>query len=272
MRPLKGNDRMKTLLLLCFAQSLIGQQFEAAVVKLYDHKNDRMGPWGPYTMFGCYVGPSPSVFRCEGSVVRLVAESPNLQPCQYKEPKGPEYVVVAKVPERSTRPALDLMLGSLLKSTVGVRYHFEKRSMKGLFLTVTDASSLKKLVPVDAPIAPERPVRDILYTNRWFAFVPDRHFNHDDEIIDLKNVDANLLVHFIFTYLRLPIMDATGIKHRFNMNFVLQWDTSRQGEREYLLPQINKVLAQYGLALQARTGPVNFLIVDSVASENKFLN
>jgi uncharacterized protein (TIGR03435 family) len=127
-------------------------------------------------------------------------------------------------------------------------------------------------VPVDAPIAPERPVRDILYTNRWFAFVPDRHFNHDDEIIDLKNVDANLLVHFIFTYLRLPIMDATGIKHRFNMNFVLQWDTSRQGEREYLLPQINKVLAQYGLALQARTGPVNFLIVDSVASENKFLN
>jgi hypothetical protein len=70
------------------------RQFEAAVVKHYDHRNDRGSLIGPVALFGCYIGPGRLQYSCNGSVTKLMAEALNLSNFQFeKTPAPPEYVM-----------------------------------------------------------------------------------------------------------------------------------------------------------------------------------
>ena len=101
------------LVLAPVAQSMASgpeQRFEAAVVKRYDHRNDRNIPQlgGMIARVGCYVGPGRLQYNCSGSVPRLVAEALNLSPFQYEKAGPPEYVITAKLSEPADRKSTRL--------------------------------------------------------------------------------------------------------------------------------------------------------------------
>ena len=258
------------LLLALAASASSGQQFEAAFVKHYDHKNDRNTPWGPQPLFDCHLGPGQLQYNCTGPASRLIAEALDLQKFQFndndKQP-GAEYALTAKLSKPAKRFQIDAMLADYLQNQMGVRYHFEKRSVKGEFLTVVNKELLKKLPEShdDIPMADVFKFggRDI----RWSDFV-EREMIDGHETLKFRNINFQLLVEVLEQYFNLPIINDTGLNTRFDITLRFQWPQSGEPLQ---LSDTKKFLAQYGLALQTRTGPIDYLVIDAVAPEGKFI-
>ena len=259
------------------------QRFEVAVVKRYDHHNDRnIPPLGVVSLFGCYVGPGRLQYNCSGSVPRLVAEALNLSDFQFEKAGPPEYVITAKLSEPATRQQMNDMLASFLQEHMGVRYHLEKRPIKADFLTVASQELLKKL-PVTHDPVPLAYVSSGSTLNQGFAILPDLQFCEQavpvgEEIqTTCRNITFHLLAQILRRYYGVPVIDETGLTTRFDLAFTTKVDpkdpwTMEYGRPAWNLSEIQKLLWSYGISLQRREGVTDFLVIDHVADEAAFLN
>lgn len=256
------------------------ERFEAAVVKRYDHRNDRnLQPLGFVSLFGCYLGPSRLQLNCSGSVPRLVAESLDLSDFQFEKTGPPEYVITAKLSEPATRQQMDDMLAHFLHDQMGVRYHLEKRLIKKAdFLTVASQELLKKLPvshdPVSLAKMPARP---------GFPPIPESQFCQGTGDRDgasqatCSNVTFHTLAQLLYRFYGVPVIDETGLTTRFDITVTIKWnldEPSIPGEPKYAanLAEIRQLFASYGISLQRREGVTDFLVIDHVADEAAFLN
>lgn len=253
------------------------ERFEATVVKRYDHRNDRILPWGPVASFGCSVGPGQLQYNCSGPIARLMAEALDLSDFQFEKTGPPEYVVTAKLSAPATRHDIDSMLGRFLQEEMGVRYHLEKRSIKAEFLTVTSEDLPKKLAASPDP----PPLAD---ASSGSAFRPNQFARQEmgareaETRVICTNISFHLLAQLLRRYFAVPVVDDTGSTLRFNITFVVRWDPDELKNRPIgtaatpvNLSEIRKLLASYGIGLQSREGSVDFLVVDHVAEESAFL-
>jgi uncharacterized protein (TIGR03435 family) len=273
------NQAKFSRLLLSLLASLMsvsnGQQFEAVTVKHYDHHNDHNTPLGPLPIFDCHVGPSRLQYNCSGSVPKLIGEALDLQAYQYKE-TGPEYVVTGKLSKPVKRSEMDATLAEFLRESMGVHYHLEKRPMKAEFLTVVNKQLLKELPEShDAiPLAEAMPGQNGVHA-RWVEFVHKEPVldepGVDQERLECKNISFRLLAEMLYTYYRTPIVDDTGTSERFNLTMVARWDLAEPGPARNF-DDVKKILSKYGIAVQTRTGLVDFLVIDKVGAESGFIN
>jgi len=263
--------RLLILLALLISMSK-GQEFEAVTVKHYDHHSDHIGPRGPFTIFDCHVGPSRLQYNCSGSIPKLMGEALDLQDFQYEE-RGPEYTLTAKLPNPATRSDMDAMLAKFLKERMGVRYHFEKRSMRAEFLTVVDRELLKKLPGSSDAVPLADVVNGAGRHARWQAFVERQTIRgpDDQERLECKNINFRLLAEMLQLYYRLPIVDDTGTSTRFNLTLVARWDPAEPGAARNFA-DIKRILSEYGIAIQSRNGLVDFLVIETVGAERDFIN
>ena len=102
------------------------------------------------------------------------------------------------------------MLADFLKNQMGVRYHFEKRPVKGEFLTVVNKELLKKLPESHDDI----PMADVSKTggrDEHYGDFVERQLIGDEEQLKCKNINFHLLVQLLQLYFRLPIInDGSG--------------------------------------------------------------
>jgi uncharacterized protein (TIGR03435 family) len=278
---------MKTLIALIalaltttFAQT--EQRFEAAVVKRYDHRNDRNIPQlgGLIPPFGCYVGPGRLQYNCSGSVTRLVAEALSLSPFQFEKAGPPEYVITAKLSQPATRQQMNDMLARFLQEQMGVGYHLEKRPIKADFLTVASRKLLDKLPASHDPVPLAYLSPDRLM---GFATTPNSQFydqilrSREESQIVCRNITFRVLAQILYLYYGAPVVDETGLVTRFDLDFTERVDPDEPRimgvpRLAVNLPEIRKLLAGYGISLQHREGFTDFLKVDHVADEATFLN
>ena len=257
------------------------QRFEAAVVKPYDHRNDRNIPQlgGMIARVGCYVGPGRLQYNCSGSVPRLVAEALNLSPFQYEKAGPPEYVITAKLSEPATRQQMNDMLARFLQENMGVKYHFEKRPIKAEFLTVASPALMKKLPVSHDPV----PLALVSPSRLGFAMFPPDQFCEKGPFVDgetqttCRNITFHLLAQILRESFGVPVIDETGLTTRFDLAFTTKVDPNDPRTIEYGIPawnlsEIQKLLKGYGISLQRREGVTDFLVVDHVADEATFLN
>jgi uncharacterized protein (TIGR03435 family) len=254
-------------------------RFETAVVK----------PWVPSPnpllgSPGCYVGPGMLLYNCRGTVPALVAEALNLDDFQFKA-AGPGYTITAKLSKPATRQQMDDMLGRFLQEQMGVRYHFEKRPIKAEFLIVTSPDLLVNL-PISndpIPVAAEYdhpvirgfhgPVPRFVH----FAEVPEAYRSSNSPLwvegetrIACRNITFRLFAQLLYVQYKLPVIDETGVAQRFNLDLSVRRGEGGSGGTN--LSDIRKILAKYGISLQPRQGVMDFMVLDQVADEAKFLN
>jgi uncharacterized protein (TIGR03435 family) len=259
------------------------QRFEAAVVKRYDHRNDRnIPPLGVVSLFGCYLGPGRLQYNCSDSVPRLVAEALNLSDFQFEKAGPPEYVITAKLSEPATRQQMNDMLARFLQGQMGVQYHLEKKPIKADFLTVASQELLKKLPAPHDPV----PLAYVSSGRQLGLGMPsDVQFcnqkpglNKDELQTTCTNINFNLRAQILYRYYGVPIIDETGLTTRgFGLDFTTKVDpedlwTPDHGKPAWNLSEIRNLLRGYGISLQRREGVTDFLVIDHVAVEAAFLN
>jgi uncharacterized protein (TIGR03435 family) len=259
------------------------QRFEAAVVKRYDHRNDRnIPPLGVVSLFGCYLGPGRLQYNCSDSVPRLVAEALNLSRFQFEEAGPPEYVITAKLPDPAPRQQMNDMLACFLQEHMGVRYHLEKKPIiKAEFLTVASQELLEKL-PVSHDPVPLALVSS--GSSLGWAMIPDGQFceqrlgsREGESQVSCKNINFHLLAQILRRFFGVPVIDETGLTIRFDLAFTSKIDPEEPWNRDYGRPawnlsEIRQLLGSYGISLQRRDGVTDFLVIDRVADEATFLN
>jgi uncharacterized protein (TIGR03435 family) len=223
--------------LVVTAAQLIGAdaelRFEAAVVKRYDHSNDRDSLPGVIPVYGCRVGPGMLQFNCSGPIQMLVAESLNLSDFQFQRPdlshmsNEVSYSITAKLSKPATRQEIGEMMGNLLREKMGVRYHMEKRPIKAEFLTVASKELLSKLPESkdSIPFADEADSGPRWFPTQMFMQFtetdysnPNRPQNEVD--INCKNITFYLFAQLLHRYYSVPVIDQTGLAKRFNLRVV----------------------------------------------------
>jgi uncharacterized protein (TIGR03435 family) len=95
--------------------------------------------------------------------------------------------------------------------------------------------------------------------------------------VSCSNITFPLFAQLLHRYYGIPVVDNTGLSQRFNLNFVViegppEWDPVTGGKPAINLADVRKLLSAYGISLEIRQGTVDFLVVDRVADEAKFLN
>lgn len=155
--------------------------------------------------------------------------------------------IVAKVSVGTTRPQMKVMLQNLVAERLRVKLHRETRQTPGWMLTV------KKGGPAFKASAPDAE-KQMLTTN------PEGHWR-----LTAKRQPMSSLAGYLSVQLKQPVSDATGLTgdYDFVFDFLPPWAS---GANQNLLPDIPSALQdQLGLRLEAKTQPVEFLVVDSAS-------
>lgn len=167
---------------------------------------------------------------------------------------GPEWIaskavrfdIEALAPVDTPRDRLALMMQSLLAGRLKLAAHHEQRELRYLSLTVGKAGP-------KMPVAQENPLADTAYN------VAGR--------IVRKHISMPQLALLIARFERQPVIDTTGLDGFYEVN--LEWAPSDLSAAEPADtpagPSIySAVQSQLGLKLEARRGPVDVLVIDSV--------
>jgi uncharacterized protein (TIGR03435 family) len=188
----------------------------------------------------------------------------------------PTYSIIAKVSKPQPSQQLHAMLLSLLMEGMGVRYHIEKRPIQAWFINVVSLDLLKKL-PVSndpLPISFAFPVPrfpPVIIPQSW-EFVRRGIPVQGVSEVTARNVTFRLFAEALRADCRCLVIDETGLPQRFNFDkFTTRMYDSEATSAESL-EDVTKLLKDYGISLKARKGVVDFLVIDKVADEKKFLN
>lgn len=249
------------LLALAAATQAAEPRFEAGVVKRYDAQATKY--------LGCFLGPGDLQYNCSGSVPALAAEALNFDEYQFKE-AGPVYTIIAKLTKPAARQQIDEMLGRFLRETMGVAYHLEKRPIKGEFLNVASPALLKNLAvsndPIPVAVAFRYPGIPI---HRSWQYVEQRETSTHVPYYKVRcvNITFRLFAQLLHEKYATPVIDETGLKSRFNVEFTK--DQNDDGGINH--SEVVSILKRWGISLTPRKGLMDFIVVDRVTDESKFL-
>ena len=254
-------------------------QFEVATIKIAPT------PDGQGYSVSSRGGPGsndPSMFICHNwSASDLVSRAFDLARYELSALDWMESVrfdMSAKIPEGTTTEQFRLMLQNFLAERFKLACHREKKDVPGYSLVVAkNGPKFKESGPVPPAEDPDRPPAKPSPMKRGEDGYPVLPAGRDSTMAVMYGYasqrfgDATMehLAMNLGFQLRAPVVDATGLKGKYD--FSLRWVMDRMGVPDDAGPNLLRaVQEQLGLKLESSKGPVQVLIIDSVAmpSEN----
>jgi uncharacterized protein (TIGR03435 family) len=213
--------------------------------------------------------PGNRVYHAEGSTLRsLMTIAYSVTPRQISG--GPSWVdtdrfdIDAKTPQPRTSDELHIMLGHLLEDRFQLKLKHVTREEPVWALTVAKGGS--KLTAHDPGDKDYPPIGQQLTRNADGTACPT---------MIVKNATMNYFAFFLSRGLDRHVIDRTGLTERYDFNFQFLPDGARFGENApQLSPECVDIFGampkQIGLRLDSAKGPVESLVIESVAkpSEN----
>jgi uncharacterized protein (TIGR03435 family) len=213
-------------------------EFEVASVKLAPPRK----PGEPQGMMGCFGGPGskdPGRFTCaKASVSAMVRYAYNMKPYQLRPPYSSDEIqfnVEAKVPRGTSREQVGAMLRNLLVERFKLTFHRETREVQGYAVVVAKSGlKMKESAVEDPPASADAgPVRDadgfsyfarrnamaVGYANglaRWVGM----NIPVDGE------ANAGRLTGLLNSLTGVPVVDATGLKGKYDFTFTFSPDAA----------------------------------------------
>lgn len=265
-----------------FAQNTARFEFEVASIKPSPEPDPNQG----YTV-GCK--EDPGMFRCQNmDLSNLITRAYSIMPFQLTGPdwmRSQRFEITAKIPEGTTKEQLDLMLQSMLTDRFKLVVHHETKDMAKYDLVVAkNGTKLKAAVedaagaaPADKPRStgpmklgkdgfPELSRPGMIGMNGRFRFYQPA-------------MTMQQLVRQLSGQMGKPVTDATGLKGKYDISLYWAADMMRgaaplaaggaaplaaapEGDSGPTLEQA--IQDQLGLHLEAKKGPVDFLVVDHI--------
>jgi uncharacterized protein (TIGR03435 family) len=287
------------LILLSFAPAIVAQpapkiEFEVASLKASPPRDG-----GPMFV-GCRGGPEtkdPVLYTCQNmSLSNFVTFAYDISYYQLTAPewtKEARFELRAKLPEGSTKDQLKLMMQSLLADRFKLAVHRENRDLSKFDLVVAKSgpklkAAAEPATPKEPPSAdgprmmPGPPARDkdgypILSPGRAGMAIMNGYARLYEPAITMS-----MFAGRIGGQLGKPVTDATGLPGKYEINIFWMAEMMRSGPlgAPPLAPGAAPVpiastpdspsgptlqqalLDQLGLRLEAKKGPVEFLVVD----------
>ena len=284
MRPLILVVSCLILARVCaYGQAADAPSFEVASVK----------PASPSaTAISCSGGPgtaSPGIWRCSNvPLAFLISRSYGFQPPEFS-PRDiccqARFDFTAKVPEGTTNEQFHRMLQNLLVERFKLTLHREQKEMAIYELTVGQKGPKMKESAPDAAPVPEEPWAVPEYSmgkDGYPVFTAGHgglaggngHYRWTGFNLSIQEIVKTLSFH-----LGRPVVDATGLKGKYDIEMRwgidLAWQLERAGLRDQLaeLPDsgppgpalMRAVRDQLGLKLTAAKGPGDLVVVDHLA-------
>ena len=213
--------------------------FEVASVK----QSPPMNPGEPRGRVGCFQGPgSRTRFICaRASVSTMVMYAYNLKPYELRpsfSTDTSEFNIEAKLPPGTTAEQIPVMLQTLLSERFKLAFHREKGEVKGYaLLEAKGGVKLKESTP-DAPVSgavvpPAGPVKD----PDGFVYIPGMRntlvvgsangllrWVGTSVAVDPDVRNAPCLTGLLYSLIRLPVIDATGLKGKYDFSLTFSSD------------------------------------------------
>jgi uncharacterized protein (TIGR03435 family) len=275
-----------TCLNLCrmcaYGQAADAPSFEVASVK----------PASPSaTAISCSGGPgttSPGIWRCSNvPLAFLISRSYGFQAYQFT-PRAPccqgRFDFTAKVPEGATKEQFQRMIQKLLEERLKLKLHHEQKEMAIYELTVGEKGPKMKESAPDASSEPEDPWAPPEYSmgkdgypvfpaGRGGLTGPNGHYRWTGLNVSMQEIVKTLSFH-----LGRPVVDATGLKGKYDIDMKwgvdVAWLLEMAGRRDQIaeLPDtgptgptlIRAVQDQLGLKLNSKKGLGDLVVVDHV--------
>jgi uncharacterized protein (TIGR03435 family) len=239
----------------------------------------------------CSGGPgtnSPGMWRCSNvPLAFLVIQAYGFEAYQFP-PSAPccrdRFDVAAKMPEGTTREQFHRMIQNLLAERLKLRLHKERKEMATYELTVGENGPKMKESAADSPSEPEDPWAVPQFTmgkDGYPVFAAGRrglaggsgHYRWTDFRLSMAEIVKTLSFH-----LGRPVVDATGLKGKYDINMTwtidLAWLNERAGLRDQVPDEayrgpggptlIRAVQDQLGLKLSSKKGSGEVVVVDHV--------
>jgi uncharacterized protein (TIGR03435 family) len=245
-------------------------EFEVASVKLV--KPD----FGKPFMFTCNGGPGaddPQTFRCILNLKNMVAWAYSFNMFQVAAPDWMQqeiFNISAKVPPGITKEGFPMLIRNLLTERFKLEVHHEIRQIAKYELMVAKGGpKFKEAVETAEPKDDGKSVDSVRMKvdKEGYPVLASKlggmAINVDRGRMYYPNETMERLVDFLSGQIGKPVTDATGLKGTYEIG--LYWSgaslsAADAGDRGPTLMQA--VQQQLGLRLEAKTGPVDFLVVD----------
>ena len=164
---------------------------------------------------------------------------------------GPDWIksrdvrfnIMAKAPPDTPLPELRRMLQTLLSSRFQMTIHHEDREQRFLALVIAKKGLKMHETQAESDAPGGRQIMGAIISNR---------------------MPVEQLALLLSRFLHLPVLDLTGLTGRFDVN--LQWtpdnrpvSATESGDQPSIFAAVQE---QLGLALEARRGPLDTIVVD----------
>jgi len=208
---------------------------------------------------------------------------------------GPDWMVTerydiqARLPEGSRRGQVPEMIQTLLAERFGMRLHRENRELSVYALVVANGGPRLKLSAEDLmPQAPDAPIQGGTTVSAGGAAVSTGASGEwkispgQDGNLHIENKKMTLarFADFIGRYSELPVIDMTGLKGAYEMEFDVSGEEVRNAARAHgvAVPppaggetpsepsgvSLASSLRKLGLKLESRKSPFEVLVIDKV--------
>jgi uncharacterized protein (TIGR03435 family) len=264
--------------------------FEVASVK----PSPPMKPGEPRGRVGCFQGPgSRTRFICaRASVSTMVVYAYDLKAYELRPPASTEtseFNIEAKLPSGTTTEQIPAMLKSLLSERFKLAFHREKAEVKGYTLLVARSGLKIKESTPDAPVSgavgpAAGPVKD----PDGFVYIPGLRntlvvagangllrWVGTNVAVDSDVRNAPSLTNLLCSLTGLPVLDATGLKGKYDFSLTFSSDSMAASGAPALLggdgtlPPVDvgptvftAVEEQLGLKLEPGKIVVNLFVID----------
>lgn len=262
--------------------------FEVASVKPSTPRK----PGEPQGRFGCFQGPgSRTRFICaRASISTMVLYAYDVNPYELRPPVSTdtsEFNIEAKLPSGTTAEQIPVMLRNLLSERFKLAFHREKAEVKGYALVVAKSGLKIKESTLEPPASGEvrpGPVKD----PDGFVYIPGlrntlvvgranglTRWVGTNVAVDSEVRNAPRLTRLLYSLIGLPVVDATGLKGKYD--FTLTFSSDSMGASETPAPSegggilppgdvgltvFKAVEEQLGLKLEPRKIAVNLFVID----------
>jgi len=265
-----------------YGQAADGSSFEVASVK----------PASPSaTGIRCSGGPgstAPGIWSCTNvPLVFLISNAYGFQPPQFSPRDNccqARFDITARVPAGTTKEQFQRMQQNLLVERLKLTFHHEQKEMPIYELSVGEKGPKMKESAADAALAPEEPWTSPKYSmgKDGYPVFPAGHGGLAGGSGHYRwtavNVSMQEMVKTLSYYLGRPVVDATGLRGKYDIDMTwsidMAWPLERAGlqdPRGELADNgpagptlIRAVQDQLGLKLNSKKGPGDIVVVDHV--------
>lgn len=245
-------------------------------------------------LFGCFQGSGSRTrfIRTKVSVSTMVLYSYNLKAYELRPPFSTdtsEFNIEAKLPSGTTAEQIPAMLRSLLSERFKLAFHREKAEVKGYaLLEAKSGVKIKESTPDALVAGAVRPATGPVKDPDGFVYIPGLRntlvvastngrlrWVGTSVAVDSDVRNAPCLTGLLYALIRLPVIDATGLKGKYDFTLTFSSDgmaasgAPAPSEGVGILPPsdvgitvFRAVEEQLGLKLEPRKITVNLFVID----------